>query len=75
MQKPPRTIPRRRWYHRYALVEVCETHESVHLLSWHMFLVSAGGSQLDLMTEQEAGRIPADIRWEILPAAAWGPLC
>lgn len=77
MDKPPRTTPPRRWYHRYALVEhrrIGATTGDV-VLSWHTFEFAAAGHLFDLTDDRDAahaGIADMFLAWEIVPV---GELC
>lgn len=66
MEKPPRTLPRPRWYHRYMVTE-CRTGVTPYPISYHATHWGAVSTHLTLIIDQEA----TDVGWPPRAPGTW----
>lgn len=75
MEKPPRTEPTRRWYHRYVVTEV-HSQRGVRTISYHVTSFGAESGAIALAQDQQVRWIDNAEVWpnvQRLAPKAWKP--
>ena len=71
MDRPPPRTPQRRWWHRYAVLEVRHSARTMRVVSWHYSRYGASSAAVQMIydfIDDPVSSLDDDRDWIVRPA-------